>query len=193
VSRPLARYTPSRRYLSLTIFALFGALFSAWMALHWPPCWIPAALFGASALALASVVLRPIIEIHDTHLRIGQRLITWNEIARVDQTSWQSPLAAHLTLSDGERILILYPGDADSSSSLLRDLRRFAREALLDGVSYREYWGEPVTVPPPAAAQTHSVPDKYPLLRPEDEEEVERMFHQLKSAGRIETRNSDED
>jgi hypothetical protein len=35
-------------------------------------------------------------------------------------------------------------------------------------------------------------PPRYPLLRPEDEDEVEKMFQKLKSVGRIDGRSSDE-
>jgi hypothetical protein len=85
-----------------------------------------------------------------------------------------------------ESMTLIYPGDLDSSTSLLRHLRRYAKEALLDGVPYPQYWGEkPAQAEPPA-------PVHYPLLRPEDEEEVEQMFQRLKSAGRIEQRGPDE-
>ena len=93
----------------------------------------------------------------------------------------------YLTLADGHRFLILYPGDLDSSTSLLRHLRRYSREALLDGIPYRQFWGE-------AASERKQVapPPRYPLLRPEDEDEVEKMFQKLKSVGRIDGRSSDE-
>lgn len=159
------------------------------MALRWPPCWIAAGLFGASALALAAGTFRPVVEIHETHLLIGRRMVQWREIVRVDQTSWQSPLAGYLTLADGERVLILYAGEVEACAGLLRHLRRFSRDAVLDGISYREFWGESAAAP----LGLESEPVKYQLLRPEDEEEVERMFHQLKSAGHIESRNADED
>ena len=40
--------------------------------------------------------------------------------------------------------------------------------------------------------QKQSPPAYYPLLRPEDEEEVERMFQRLKSVGRLDPRKTDE-
>ena len=149
-----------------------------------------AALFGISAVALAAVTLRPAIEIHESFLAVGRRVIPWAEIRRVDRSGWNAPLAVHLTLLDDQRVLILYPGELDSCGSLLRHLRRYSRLALLDGVSYREFWGEP-PANPPAAAPVESLPARYPLLRPEDEEEVERMFQKLKSVGRIDSRGND--
>jgi len=189
VSRYLARYTPSRRFLSLTLFAFAGTLFSAWIGLSWWPSWIAAGMFFVSTVGLAIVTIRPVIEIHETHLKIGQRLIPWTEVRAVDQTRWSSPLAIYLTLSGEQRHLILYSGDLDASNSLRRHLQRFSRRAMLDGVPYREFWGEPVVAETKAP---DAAPARYPVLRPEDEEEVERMFQRLKSAGRIDARSSDE-
>ena len=191
MGRPLARYTPCRRFLLLTVVAICGALFSAWMGLHWAPSWIAAGLFAISAALLLVLTLRPAIEIHETHLAIGRRVMPWSDIRRIDQTKWSAPLAVRLTLADQQRILLFYPGDFDSSTSLLRHLRRYSRLALLDGMPYRQFWGEP-----PAAKETTKdeliKPPKYPLMRPEDEEEIERMFQRLKSVGRLDGRGADD-
>lgn len=133
------------------------------------------------------LAMRPAIEVYETHLSIGPRAIAWNDIRRLDQTGWTAPLAVYLTLITGQRLLLLYPGDYDSSTSLLRHLRRYARESLLDGIPYRQFWGEA-----PAPVQKPLAGPKYPLLRPEEEEEVERMFQRLKSVGRLDQRGSDE-
>ncbi len=193
MGRPLARFTPSRVYISLTLFAVCGAVFSAWNALRWTPSWIAAGLFAISALLMLAVTLRPVVEIHETHLAIGRMQIPWRDIRRIDQTGWNTPLAVKLTLRSQQRIMLLYPGDLDSSSSLLRHLRRFSREALLDGVPYREYWGEHVTTEAaPEQEADATAPARYPLLKPGDEEEVERLFQRLKSVGHLESKNSDE-
>jgi hypothetical protein len=119
--------------------------------------------------------------------------IPWVDVHRVDQTGWSAPLVVSLTLRGSPRLMLLYPGDPDSSSSLLRHLRRFSREALLDGIPYRQFWGEPpaVAAKEPRAESTEA-PMRYPLLRAEDEEEVERMFQRLKSVGHLESKNSEE-
>jgi len=192
VSLPLARYTPSRLYPSLTLFAFCGAMFSAWMGQRWAPCWIAALLFAISAVALALVSLRPVIEIHETHLVIGRMAIPWSDVLRVDQTGWTAPLVVHLTLRGDHQFMLLYPGDPDSSSSLLRHLRRFSRHALLDGIPYRQFWGEPSPAAREAIPAPTDAPGRYPLLRSEDEEEVERMFQRLKSVGHLESKSSDE-
>lgn len=131
--------------------------------------------------------MRPAVEIHETHLKVGRKMIAWGDIQRVDQTRWTAPLAVRLTLVRSQHLLIVYPGDSTSSANLLRQLRRFAREALLDGVPYRQFWGEPL-----AMELKQLPPPRYPLLRPEDEDEVERMFQRLRSVGHLDPRGSDE-
>jgi hypothetical protein len=187
VSRPVARYTPSRRYFSLALIAVGGALLGGWTGLRFAPAWIASGAFAMTALAILGLALRPAIEIFETHLSVGRKAIAWGDIRRLDQTGWNAPLAVYLTLADGHRFLIVYPGDLDSSSSLLRHLRRYSREALLDGIPYRQFWGEAASERKQIAPQP-----RYPLLRPEDEDEVEKMFQKLKSVGRIDGRNSDE-
>jgi hypothetical protein len=187
VSRPVARYTPSRRYFSLALIAVGGAVLGGWTGLSWAPAWIAAGAFAVTALAILIVALRPAIEIFETHLSVGRKAVAWGDIRRLDQTGWNAPLAVYLTLADGHRFLILYPGDLDSSTSLLRHLRRYSREALLDGIPYRQFWGEAAS----ERKQLAPAP-RYPLLRPEDEDEVEKMFQKLKSVGRIDGRGSDE-
>ena len=168
-------------------------MFSAWNALRWTPSWIAAGLFAISALLMIAVTLRPVVEIHETHLAIGRMQIPWRDIRGVDQTGWNTPLAVMLTLRSQQRIMLLYPGDLDSSSSLLRHLRRFSREALLDGIPYREYWGEHIAPEVASGKDAEAAaPARYPVLRAEDEEEVERLFQRLKSVGHLESKNSDE-
>jgi hypothetical protein len=223
VSRPVARYRPSRRYLLLLLFAALGAVLSVWSGLQWPVVWIAAVGFAISGAAVLALVLRPSIEIHESHLQVGRRSIPWRAIRRLDRTGWNAPLVMRLTILRAmretprqtlrkgartvagtgvfeENLTLIYPGDLDSSTSLLRHLRRYSKEALLDGVPYAQYWGEPSTqaaqaVHAPQAIQTPqppSTPVRYPLLRPEDEDEVEQMFQRLKAAGRIEQRGPDE-
>jgi len=213
VSSPVARFAPSRRYLVMAIVAACGAVLSVWSALRWDPAslldaapwvphnlggafspawftpaWIAAALFAIPAVVLFLLAFHRPIEIHETHLKMGPRRIPWSEIRRLDQTGWNVPLLVYLTLTEERRVLLIHPGDFDSSASLLRHLRRNSREALLDGVPYRQFWGEP-----PAAAPAQIAPPRYPLLRPEDEDEVERMFQRLKSVGHLERRDADEE
>ena len=196
MSRPLARYRPSRRYILFALLAISGTIFSLWTGLRWPSTWIAAALFGATSAALIALLCQPGIEIHETHLQLGRRIILWREIRRLDQTGWMAPLAVTLTLSTDRHVLLLYAGDLDSCTSLLRHLRRYSRNALLDGIPYRQAWGElgnkpePTKTKPPADPPKQALPAvRRPLLRPEEEEEIEKMFPRLKSVGRLDQRD----
>ena len=64
--------------------------------------------------------------------------------------------------------------------------RRTARNALIDGIPYRQFWGEAL----PSQERRLASP-KYQLLRPEDEAEVERLFQRLKTVGHLD-KTSDE-
>lgn len=169
--------------------------------MRWPAAWLAAGGFAASALALLALVLRPAVEIHESHLKIGRRKIAWSDVRRLDRTGWNAPLVLHLTVAveqqaTQERVRLIYPGDLDACRSLLRHLRRYSREALLDGVPYPQFWGEvsnrKAQTGAPQQRQLPSgkppaqlPPARYPVLRPEEEEEVERMFQRLKTEGSL--------
>lgn len=174
----MTRYLPSRHYLWAGIAAWALAAFSGWVAIGWPPAGVALVLFLISSSVLIFLALRPPVEVREIHLIIGNRAIPWTEIQRVDRTGWLSPLVVHLTLFDESRILLIYPGDPDSSNSLLRHIRRHAREALIDGIPHQQFWGD--VLPPPSGRKLLSSP-KYRLLRPEDEDDVERLYQRLKS------------
>ncbi len=187
---PVARYLPSRHYVSAGFIALGLAAFSVWVGFGWPPAFLPALLFILSAAIVLFIAFQPPIEIHEAHLKINKRLIPWNQIRRLDRTGWVSPLVVHVTLLDDQRILLIYPGDLESANSLLRHLRRFSREALIDGIPYRQFWGEALTAGP----ERKQLPSpKYQLLRPEDEAEVERMFQRLKTVGHIDPKKGSDE
>lgn len=182
----MARYEPSRHYLHGGLAALAFSVFSGWCGLRWSPAWIPAALLLASAAALLWLAFRPAVEVQEKHLVIGRRLIRWGDIRSVDRTGWVSPLVVRLTLADRRQILLVYPGEPEAANALLRQIRRMAREALIDGVPYRQYWGEAPTV----RNERRQAAAKFHLLRPEDEAEIERLYHRLKTVGRLDPKNS---
>jgi hypothetical protein len=186
----MMRYLPARHYLSFGIVAFALAVFSGWLGLGWTPGFIPCALFLLSGAVLIYMAYRPAIELHTHHLSIGNRTIHWLDIRRVDRTGWVSPLVVRLTLFDDSHVLLIYPGNLDSCQALLRHLRRASRDALIDGVPYRQYWGEMLSSSPDAKGQT-SVP-RYRLLRSEDEAEVERLYQRLKTVGNLDKTSSDE-
>jgi hypothetical protein len=187
---PISRYRVSSYYLWAGLVAVALAAFSAWLSLSHPICWIATSLLAASAALVLYLATRPPIEIYETHVKIGLAAIPWRHIRRLDRSS-SIPLMVQLTLSDKTRILVIYAGDHNTSSGLLQNLRRYAREALIDGVPYRQFWGEATT--PAAAPKKQLPPPRHPLLLPDDEAEVERMFQRLKLMGHLEEKTSSED
>jgi hypothetical protein len=190
VGASVSRYVPSRQYVWAGFVAWGLAAFSGWVAVKWTPALIAFVLCLASSAVMIYLALRPRIEIRDKHLVIGKRAILWADIRRVDRTAWMSPLVVRITLFDDTHFLLVYPGDLDSANSLLRHLRRCAREALIDGAPYHQFWGEEL-LPAPGRKDVSS--PRYRLLRPEDEAEVERLYLRLKTVGRLDPRNSSPD
>lgn len=186
----MTRYAPSRNYLPGAAVAVALAVFSGWYALEWAPAAVPAVLFLLSAGCLIWLASRPAIEVDERYLRIGKRRIHWLDIRRVDRTGWVSPLIVNLTLADESRVLLIYPGDLDAANSLLRQLRRHASEALIDGIPYKQFWGEAL---PPGRERARLPSPKYKILREEDEAEVERLYQLLKTVGRLDATGSGEE
>ncbi len=183
----MTRYLPARHYISFGIVALGLAVFSGWLGIEWTPAFVPAALFLASAVLLLALAVRSPIEVQESYLAIGKRVIPWMDVRKLDRTGWLSPLVVRLTLYDDVVVRVIYPGDLDSCKSLLRALRRMCRDALIDGVPYRVYWGEVLT----SSGERKLVPaPRYRLLLPEDELEVERLYQRLKSVGHIDPKKS---
>jgi hypothetical protein len=143
----MTRYLPARHCIWLATAALVLAGASCWFAYTaWAPVgFVPAVLFLLASGILFYLAARPGIEIHEGYLAIGRRIVPWMDIRRLDRVDWMPwmpPLVIRLTLYDDSRLLLMYPGDLDSCNSLLRHLRRLSRDALIDGIPYRQYWGE---------------------------------------------------
>jgi hypothetical protein len=190
----MSRYVPARHYVSFGIVAMALAGFCGWLGLSWMralwmPAFIPALLFFLTAAVLLILAFRPGIKVYDAHIEIGKRIISWQDVRRVDRTGWLSPLVVKLTLYDDETVMLVYPGEVDCCKHLLRTLRQMATSAMIDGVPYRQYWGELLGT---GDARQLAGP-RYRVLRPEDEEEVERLYFLLKTVGHIDPRNSGDD
>src|SRR6476646_2537019 len=167
----MTRYLPAKQYLWLGTAAVVFSGLSTWFATTVALAFVPAALFFLTAVFLFAMALRPAIEIQEGYLAIGKRVTPWMDIRRLDRTGWISPLIVRVTLFDDSRMLLVYPGDLDSCNSLLRHLRRLSRDALIDGIPYRQYWGE-VLSPGNDRKQQQNPAPRYRILRPEDEAEV---------------------
>ncbi|MBZ5723804.1 MAG: hypothetical protein LAP87_02300 [Acidobacteriia bacterium] len=183
----MTRYQPARHYLWFGIAAVVLAASSAWLGRSFRPAFVAAALSLLTAALLFLLALRPAVEIHEGYLSIGRRIIPWMDIRRVDRTGWISPLLVRITLYDDSRLALIYPGDLDSCNSLLRHLRRLSRDALIDGIPYRQYWGEVLAS---GGGRQQQLPPRYRILRPEDEAEVERLYQRLKTVGNLDQKNS---
>jgi len=189
----MTRYLPARHYLWFGITAVVLAAVLGWLGVSFTSSWyVAAGLFLLTAVLLFAMAFRPAIEIHEGYLSIGRRVVPWIDIRRLDRTTgWIAPLIIRVTLFDDSRILLVYPGDLDSCNSLLRHLRRLSRDALIDGIPYRQYWGE-VLSPGNERKQAQTPMPRYRILRPEDEAEVERLYQRLKTVGNLDQKNSDE-
>src|SRR5947199_3506582 len=181
----MTRYLPAKQYLWLGAAAVVFSGLSTWFATTVALAYVPAALFLLTAVFLFAMALRPAIEIHEGYVSIGKRVIPWMDIRRLDRTGWISPLIVRITLFDDSRMVLVYPGDLDSCNSLLRHLRRLSRDALIDGIPYRQYWGEVL-----APSERKQALPRYRILRPEDEAEVERLYQRLKTVGNLDQKNS---
>src|SRR6516165_3506762 len=187
----MTRYSPAQRYFWLGAAAVVLGGVIGFLGRGWSPVFLPAAfLFLLTAAALFVMAFRPTIEVNEGYLSIGRRHIPWMDIRRLDRTGWISPLVLRLTLYDDTRFLLVYPGDLDSCNSLLRHLRRFASDALIDGIPYRQYWGELLA---PGSERKQVPSTRYRILRPEDEAEVERLYQRLKTVGNLDQKNSSDE
>jgi hypothetical protein len=185
----MTRYLPARHYLwsGATAVVLSGACAGIAFDLKFTLAYLPAGLCALMAILFLLTASRPAVEIHESYLSIGKRIIPWMDIRRIDRTGWNAPLIVRITLFDDSRLRLIYPGDLDSCNSLLRNLRRLSRDALIDGIPYRQYWGEVLSSGAERKAQS---PNRYRILRPEDEAEVERLYQRLKTVGNLDQKNS---
>jgi hypothetical protein len=164
-----------------------GAM-SAWVAYQWLPALVPASLFLATALLLFWLNFRPVIEVTDRELTIGKRSLPWSSITKIETTGWLTPLVLRLSTEDGRRLLLVYPGDLESSGRLKEIIAACAPHALLDGQPQRK---RQATI---AVKDSRSEKlEKFPLLTVEDEAEVERMYQRLRKVSNLDSQNSPED
>ncbi len=183
---PITRYRASGYFRWAGFVALAIAAFSVWVALSSPYAWIAVGLAVASAAVVFLVAFGPRIEIYESHLKMANLAIPWAQIRRLDH-AFSIPLIVRLTLADKRRVFVVHAGDPESSRSLLRHLRRYSSEALIDGVPYKQFWGAALG---PGSSSKHLPPPHYPLLMPDDEAEVERMFQRLKTVGHLDQKGA---
>ncbi len=187
----MTRYKPARHYLYYGIAAVLLAGLLGWFAWTYAPLSYIAAGFSVlTAAMLLGMAFRPAVEIQEGYLVIGRRVIPWMDIRRLDRTGWISPLIVRITLFDDTRFALIYPGDLEDCNTLLRHLRRLSRDALIDGIPYRQYWGEVLAA---GAEPPQKMGPRYRILLPEDEAEVERLYQRLKSVGNLDQKKNSAD
>ncbi len=172
------------------LFAGLGGLalaaVSASISLTFPAAWVATGALALSGLIAVAMGLIPGVEVGDTHLAQRRTRIPWTDIYQVRRLA-TTPLIMRLTLATREETLVIHCGSRVARESLLHDIRLMSRGAVIDGVSYREFWG--LGAEEPAKPKLRL----YPLLLADDEAEVERMFQQLKSVGHLDPNNSPPD
>jgi hypothetical protein len=190
----MTRYAPARYYLWFGVAAAALAGVIGWLGWNWMPIALGASgILVLTAGLLLAMFFRPAVEVHEGYFSVGKRIVPWMDIRRLDilrldRAGWISPLVMRVTLFDDTRFTMIYPGEIEDCSSLLRNLRRLSRDALIDGIPYRQYWGEVLA----AGGRNPAPGPRYRILRPEDEAEVERLYQRLKSVGHLDQKNSDE-
>lgn len=190
----MTRYTSSRHYLVFGLAALAGALVSAWFTMRWLPSIVPAILLLVAGATSLTLYVSPSIEVHAHELRIGRRRYAWSEVRAVDRIL-VTPLVVVFRFADNSARTLIFAGDLVTSNRLLRQIRRAAREALIDGVPYSEFWAEPAMSAAIAPSAIEGIKERtsprYPVLRKEDEAEVERLYQRLKTVGHLDSRGDD--
>lgn len=191
----MSRYLPSTTYLHAAIVAFVFAGVSGYIAQHSFAALVPAILLITSSACLFYLYSRPAIEIHPTHVVVGQERYTWNQIRLLEHSGWLAPLVVKVGLQDKSEFRVIYPGDLESATMLLREMRLHAESAMIDGVPHREYWRgeakaqEATLVAQPRAAGSVTDKPKYPLLSPGEEDEVERLYQRLKKVGHLDSKD----
>jgi len=186
----MTRYRPARLLLPAAAAAFALALFSGWRGWSWPPALIPAVLLLFSSGLLFFLAYRPVIVIRETSCSVGDKDFLWSEVERVDSARWPSPLLLQIRLRGGRVLRLIYAGEPANAVKLLRQMRRLSRGARIEGVPYKQYWGEDL---PGAGEAARSSPPRYRVVRPEEEEEIERLYQKLKSVGRTDRQSSPEE
>jgi hypothetical protein len=196
-------YRPSPMYARVAWAALAGSLLCLLCALRAPLAAVPASLCAITAIGLFWLATRPEIRLGDSQFNIGERAIAWREVRQIKTNRLiarlvVSPLVLELKLTNSRRKALIFPGERDQIARLVFQLRKNCFLASFDGIP----WQDQVEVERAEEMSRKRERKSYPsppvhVLKPEDEEEIERMYQRLKSVGHIDSRGdaqtSDED
>lgn len=182
-------YVPSRLYARVGWAALAGSLVCALCGLRAPLAFIPGGLCTLTAIVLFWLSMRPAIRIAHSQLNIGERAIAWREVREINSSRFVSPLVLTLKLTNARHKRLVFPGDPERIAKLMFHLRKYSTLATFDGIAYRDYWTWNTIKEQTGGDAAGSGPVR--MLSRDDEDEVERMFKRLKSAGRLDSKSKD--
>jgi hypothetical protein len=180
-------YVPSRLYARAGWFGLIGAIVCVACGLRAPFAFIPGFLCCITSAALFLLASRPHIVVGETQLLLGTRAVAWREVREVNGTRLISPLILQLKLTNNRKKWLIFPGDPERINKLLYQIRRNSTFATFDGVSHKDYWTWSSMGMTKGVHPTGDQPVR--MISQDDEEEIERLYRQLKSVGRIDSRS----
>lgn len=180
-------YLPSRIYARAGWFGLAGSAVCILCGLRAPFAFIPGFLCGLTSAILFWLAVRPRIVVAENQFAIGDRAISWREVRELNSSRLVSPLILRIKLTNNRRKLLIYPGEPERISKLLYQLRKSSTLASFDGVSYKDYW----TWSSMGMLKGHHASADQPvrMISQDDEEEIERLYRQLKSVGHLDSRS----
>ncbi len=182
-------YAPSRLYARVGWAALAGAIVCILCGFRAYLAFIPGALCAFTAGCLFWLSALPRIRVGVTQFHIGERTIAWQEVREINSSRFVSPLILKLKLTNSRRKTLVFPGEPEQIARLMYQLRKNSSWATFDGVAHRDYWTWNDIKEQSGADSTNDNPVR--MLSHDDEEEIERMYHKLKSVGRLDSREAD--
>src|SRR5438270_6384684 len=181
-------FQPSRLYARVGWAALAGSAICVLCGFRAPLAFIPGFLCAITAATLFWLAARPPVRIGEAQFNIGERAIAWREVVEINSSRFVSPLLLRIKLTNSRRKTLIFPGEPERIARLMFQLRKNSSMASFDGVAHRDYW----TWTNLAGTQGNAAADQpVRMLSTDDEDEIERMFQQLKTEGRLEPRATD--
>jgi hypothetical protein len=184
-------FAPSRLYARAGWFGLAGAVVCVICGLRAPFAFIPGFLCCVTSACLFLLASRPHVVVGETQFLVGNRAVAWREVREVNTTKLVSPLLLQIKLTNNRKRWLVFPGEPERITKLLYQIRRNSTLATFDGVSHKDYW---TWSSMGMLRGTHPSADQpVRMISQDDEEEIERLYRQLKSVGRLDSRSSDSD
>jgi hypothetical protein len=179
-------YQPSQLYSRVGWVALAGSAACVLCGFRAPLAFIPGVLCAATSAFLFWLAARPVIRVGETQFNIGERAIAWREVVEINSSRFVSPLLLRIKLTNSRHKMLIFPGEPEKIARLMFQLRKYSSMASFDGVAHRDYWTWTSL-----AGGTPGADQPVRMVSSEDEDEIEKMFQQLRTEGRLEPRTTD--